>query len=128
MSTTENKYATELDPLPSWNKGTSKQRKLNFVGDVVKLENINYIPPEDRIAVMDNDGTLWAEKPTYFQGFFLLDRLKQLSKSNPELKHDPLIEQILQTNFSNLQLSKKDTFSLVMLTHANITQPEFNNL
>jgi hypothetical protein len=80
LSTTENKYATELDPLPSWNKGTSKQRKLNFVGDVVKLENINYIPPEDRIAVMDNDGTLWAEKPTYFQGFFLLDRLKQLSK------------------------------------------------
>ena len=78
--------------------------------------------------MFDNDGTLWAEKPTYFQGFFVLDRLEELSKSNPELKRDPLLKQLLEKNFENMHLSIKDIESLVLLTHSNITQPEFNKM
>jgi haloacid dehalogenase-like hydrolase len=67
-------------------------------------------------------------KPTYFQGFFVLDRLEELSKSNPEIKQNPKFKQLLEKNFTNLQLSKKDIMSLVLLTHSNITQTEFNKM
>jgi hypothetical protein len=81
-----------------------------------------------RIAVFDNDGTMWSEKPIYFQGFFILDRLEELSKSNPEIKQNPQIEQLLEKNFTNIQLSEKDVMSLALLTESNMTQPEFNNM
>ncbi len=127
LSIAENRNATTVDPLPSWNQGNVKARILNFVKNVTNSENTNYITPEDRIAVFDNDGTLWAEKPTYFQGFFVLDRLEELSKSNPEISRNPQLQQLLNKNFTNLQLlSKKDIMSMVMLTHSNITQHEFN--
>ena len=127
LSMAENRNATTVDPLPSWNQGIVKARILNFVKNVTNSENTNYITSEDRIAVFDNDGTLWAEKPTYFQGFFVLDRLEELSKSNPEISRNPQLQQLLNKNFTNLQqLSKKDIMSLVMLTHSNITQHEFN--
>lgn len=129
LSIAENRNATAVDPLPSWNQGNVKARILNFVKNVTNSENTNYITPEDRIAVFDNDGTLWAEKPTYFQGFFVLDRLEELSKSNPEISRNPQLQQLLNKAFTNLQLlSKKDIMSLVMLTHSNITQHEFNKL
>jgi hypothetical protein len=128
LSIAENRNATTVDPLPSWNQGIVKARILNFVKNVTNSENANYITPEDRIAVFDNDGTLWAEKPTYFQGFFVLDRLEELSKSNPEISRNPQLQQLLNKNFTNLQLSKKDIMSLVLLTHSNITQHEFNKM
>ena len=129
MSIAENRNATTVDPLPSWNQGIVKARILNFVKNVTNSENTNYIIPEDRIAVFDNDGTLWAEKPTYFQGFFVLDRLEELSKSNPEISRNPQLQQLLNKDFTNLQqLSKKDIMSLVMLTHSNIAQHEFNRM
>jgi haloacid dehalogenase-like hydrolase len=118
-----------IDPLSSWKDGETKQRIIEFVNNVTNPENTNYyIFPEDRIAVFDNDGTMWSEKPIPFQAFFLLDRLEELSKSNPEIKQNPEIEQLLGKNFTNLQLSEKDVMSLALLTHSNITQPEFNNL
>lgn len=129
LSIAENRNATAVDPLPSWNQGNVKARILNFVKNVTNSENTNYITPEDRIAVFDNDGTLWAEKPTYFQGFFVLDRLEELSKSNPEISRNPQLQQLLNKDFTKLQqLSKKDIMSLVMLTHSNITQHEFNKM
>src|SRR5829696_7582538 len=63
------------------------------------------------------------------KGFFVLDRLEELSKSNPEISRNPQLQQLLNKNFTNLQqLSKKDIMSLVMLTHSNITQHEFNKM
>jgi haloacid dehalogenase-like hydrolase len=117
-----------VDPLPSWNHDIVKERIVDFVKNVTNYENTNYIQPEDRIAVFDNDGTMWAEKPTYFQGFFALDRLEELSKSNPEIKQNPKLVQLLEKNFTNLKLSKKEIMSLVLLTHSNITQSEFNKM
>lgn len=125
-----NASTTVVDPLPSWNQGIVKARILNFVKNVTNSESTNYIIPEDRIAVFDNDGTLWSEKPTYFQGFFVLDRLEELSKSNPEIiSRNPKVQQLLlNKNLTDLQLSIKDVLSLVLLTHSNITQHEFNKM
>ena len=118
--------ATQI--LPSWNQGTVKERIVNFVNNVTNPESPNYVPPEDRIAVFDNDGTTWSEKPTYFQAFFLLDRLEQVSNSNPQIKQNPQIQQLLDKNFTNLQLNEKDVMSLALLTHSNMTQPAFNKM
>lgn len=84
--------------LPSWNQSIVKERIVNFVKNVTTdPESSNYISPEDRIAVFDNDGTMWSEKPIPFQGFFILDRLEELSKSNPaEIKQNPQIKQLLE--------------------------------
>ena len=128
LSISEKNYSTTIDRLPSWNQGMVKERILNFLRDVINLENPKYIPPEDRIAVMDDDWTLWAEKPTYFQGLFVLDRLEELSKANPWLERDPLIKQFLNKDFANLNSSKEDIMSLVLLTHSNIKQLEFNKM
>jgi hypothetical protein len=128
-STTTNRTQPNVDPLPSWNDSVIKQRIIEFVNNVTNSENTNYyISSEDRIAVFDNDGTMWSEKPVPFQAFFILDRLEELSKSNPEIKQNPQIEQLLEKNFTNLQLSEEDVMSLALLTHSNITEPEFNNM
>ena len=129
-SPTTNRTQAGGDPLPSWNDGVIKQRIIEYVNNVTNPENTNYyIFPEDRVAVFDNDGTMWSEKPIPFQAFFILDRLEELSKSNPaEIKQNPQIKQLLEKNFTNLQLSEKDVMSLALLTESNITQPEFNNM
>ncbi|HXT83746.1 MAG TPA: HAD family hydrolase [Verrucomicrobiae bacterium] len=114
--------------LPSWNYGTAKERIINFVNNVTDPESPNYVLPEDRIAVFDNDGTLWSEKPIPFQGFFLIDRLQEISLSNPNIKQNPQIQQLLEKNFTNLKLSEKVVVYLALLTHSNITQPEFNKM
>ncbi len=62
------------DPLPSWNDGPLKSNIVEFVTDVTRQDSDNYVKPPERIAVFDNDGTLWAEKPVYFQIYFILDR------------------------------------------------------
>src|SRR5262245_5758577 len=71
-------------PLSSWNDGAAKARIVAFVNDVTKPGSPHFIKPEDRIAVFDNDGTLWAEKPVYFQFIFAMDRVKDLAPQHPE--------------------------------------------
>src|SRR5438309_10954239 len=74
------------DPLPSWNDGKAKQSITEFVTKVTKEGSSDFVPPEQRIATFDNDGTLWCEQPMYFQLFFALDRVKALAPQNPEWK------------------------------------------
>jgi phosphoglycolate phosphatase-like HAD superfamily hydrolase len=129
-STTQANF-TSGQVLASWND-TLKEKIINFVKNVTEAGSPNYVPPEERIAVFDNDGTLWAEKPTYFQGFFILDRLQELAKTNPEIQQEaqknPEIKKLLENNFTDLNLSEKDIMYLAMTTEANITQPAFNIL
>jgi hypothetical protein len=130
-SNTSNPYSltsTNDSVLASWNTGTVKETIVNFVKNVTNPESPNYVPPEDRIAVFDNDGTMWSEKPIPFQGFFLLDRLEGISMSNPEIKQNPQIQELLKKNFTNLQLGEKDVMSLALITHSNISETEFNNM
>jgi hypothetical protein len=76
-------YAQGQAPLPSWNEGSAKQGLLNFVREVTTAGDPHFVKPEDRIAVFDNDGTLWSEQPFYFQFAFVLDRMKAMAPRHP---------------------------------------------
>jgi hypothetical protein len=120
-----------LPLLPSWNEGDTKQTIINFVKNVTNPEKSDYyIPPDKRIAVFDNDGTLWSEKPIPFEGYFALDRLENLSIANPNLKQISPYKEFLQKNITALkqELTEKDVMDLITITHSNISQGEFNNI
>jgi len=74
------------DPLPSWNDGLSKETIVAFVAAVTEKGGTDYVPPAERIAVFDNDGTLWSEQPAYFQLLFAIDRIKAMAPQHPEWK------------------------------------------
>src|SRR5882757_6431743 len=74
------------DPLPSWNDTATKKAIVTFVERVTKQGSPDLVPPAERIATFDNDGTLWAEQPMYFQLAFALDRVKALAPLHPEWK------------------------------------------
>src|SRR5579862_1315685 len=78
--------AAALDPLPSWNDGKAKQSITAFVAKVTKEGSPDFVPVDQRIATFDNDGTLWAEQPMYFQFLFALDRVKAMAPQHPEWK------------------------------------------
>jgi hypothetical protein len=71
------------DPLPSWREGDSKAAIIDFVEATTDPDSPDYVPPEDRIATFDNDGTLWSEQPLYFQFFFVLERARELAAADP---------------------------------------------
>ena len=78
--------ALGADPLPSWNEGPSKQSIMSFVAAVTKEGSAEFVPPAERVATFDNDGTLWAEQPMYFQFLFAIDRVKSMAPAHPEWK------------------------------------------
>ena len=80
-----------IDTLPSWNDGPAKDSIIQFVESAVDLEGPNFIHPNDRIAVFDNDGTLWSEMPIYFQLAFAIDQLQELAGEHPEWDDDPIL-------------------------------------
>jgi phosphoglycolate phosphatase-like HAD superfamily hydrolase len=129
-SATTNTTHTMTDPLPSWKDGATKQRISGFVQNVTDIDNIKYyIPPEDRIAVFDNDGTLWSEKPLYFQLYFAIDRVDDLVANKPELKDKSPFKEILEKNLTALKgMDEIDVMNLVLTTHSNISQTEFDSL
>jgi hypothetical protein len=77
------------DPLPSWNEGSSKKGIMEFVSAVTDSDSDHYVMPAERIAVFDNDGTLWAEKPVYFQLLFIFDRIRAMAPDHPEWQTTP---------------------------------------
>ena len=117
--------------LNSWNDGSAKERIINFVKNITNTNSSYYISPENRIAVFDNDGTLWSEKPTYFQIFFALDRLKNMYfnlDSNLKIQSKN-VQEVLDNNFTDLsKLTEKDAAEILLLTHSNISQTEFNEV
>ena len=88
--------AQTADPLPSWNDGNAKLSIIAFVAKVTKEGSPDYVPPAERIATFDNDGTLWAEMPMYFQLIFALDRVKALAPQHPEWKDNEPFASLLK--------------------------------
>ena len=78
--------SAQTDPLPSWNDGAVKKSIVDFVARVTTQGGADFVPPEQRIATFDNDGTLWTEQPFYFQASFALDRVKAMAPQHPEWK------------------------------------------
>jgi len=116
----------EGKPLPSWNDGTGRQSILAFVTAVNAEGAGTYIKPSERIAVFDNDGTLWAEQPMYFQAFFIFDRIKQLAPQHPEWKEQEPFASVLKGDVqSALAGGERALIEMAMATHAGMTTDEF---
>jgi phosphoglycolate phosphatase-like HAD superfamily hydrolase len=117
------------DPLPSWNNGKTKQSILAFVKTVTTPGSSGFVPPAERIAAFDNDGTLWAEKPMYFQLFFALDRIKELAPKHPEWKSKEPFASLLKGDVkAALAGGEKAVVEIVMATHAGMTTAEFEKI
>ncbi len=120
-------FATEnADPLPSWNNGSVKQNIINFVQDVTNKSSKDYVQPADRIATIDDDGTLWLEQPIYTQVIFMFDRVKQLAALHPELKQQEPYKSILDGNINNL--TDKDLEKLFELTSSGMSVADYHNI
>ena len=118
--------AKAQDPLPSWNDGPNKQAIADFVGRVTREGSPGFVAPADRIAVFDNDGTLWSEQPIYFQFAFALDRVKALAPRHPEWKTTQPFKAVLDGNLEALAASgQKGLGELVMATHTGMTTDAF---
>jgi len=117
------------NPLPSWNEGKSKKAVINFVESVTSEANPNFVPPMDRIAVFDNDGTLWSEKPFYFQMIFALERVKALAGLHPEWKETQPFKAILEDDMQGfLSKGMKAILDVLYATHGNTTSDEFEQI
>jgi phosphoglycolate phosphatase-like HAD superfamily hydrolase len=117
------------DALPSWNEGPAKQAILQFVTDVSTAGTAKFVPPAERIAVFDNDGTLWSEQPLYFQLAFALDRVKALSPQHPEWKVEEPFASLLKADVKGaLAGGEPAIFRIVMATHAGLTTEEFDKV
>jgi hypothetical protein len=114
------------DPLPSWNNGASKQQIEDFVKKVTTTGSADFVPPEKRIAVFDNDGTLWSEQPIYFEFFFVLDQVKAQAPQHPEWKTTEPFKSALAGDMKGLAASgEKGAAELMAATHAGMTSEEF---
>ena len=119
----------QTDPLPSWNPSFAKQAILEFVDAVTREGSEEFVPLAERIAVFDNDGTLWGEQPSYVQFAFALDRVKALAPTHPEWKTKAPFSAVLAGNQKAIAASgEKGMVELVMATHAGITTEEFAKL
>ncbi|MET0027267.1 MAG: HAD family hydrolase [Candidatus Thiodiazotropha sp.] len=118
--------ALAADPLPSWNEGKTKATIIKFVEAVTTDGSKSFIPATDRIAVFDNDGTLWSEKPAYFQLFFAMDRVKAEAPKHPEWKNEQPFKAVLEGDMEALAAAGEEgLLKLVMATHGNTTTDEF---
>jgi phosphoserine phosphatase len=118
--------ARAADPLASWNEGAPKQAILKFVGEATLEGGPGFVPVSERIAVFDNDGTLWAEHPMYVQLAFALDRVKALAPAHPEWKRQAPFSAVLAGDLKALAASgEKGVLELVTATHAGMTTDQF---
>jgi len=116
----------QTDHLPTWNEGRSKRSILHFVEAVTSTDGAEFVPPLDRIAVFDNDGTLWSEKPLYFQLIFALDRVKVLAAQHPEWQEQQPFKAVLEDDIDGLvAMGMKAIIEILFATHGGITSDEF---
>jgi len=114
------------DPLPSWNAGAAKAAIVAFVDKVTLQGGADFVPPAERIAVFDNDGTLWAEQPVYFQLAFAIDRIKAMAPQHPEWATKQPYAAVLAGDLAALKASGEHGLLQIMaVTHAGMTTDAF---
>lgn len=115
--------------LPSWREGTAKSAILDFVSRVTKVGGADYVPPPDRVAVFDNDGTLWCEQPLQVQVFFAQARLRQLAERDPSMRERQPFKAFLEQDLKAIHaLGKQGVFEVAFSTHAGMTEEEFERI
>ena len=113
-------------PLPSWNEGAAKQAIVDFVRATTERSGSNYVPPEERIATFDQDGTLWVEQPIYTQVIYCLDRVPAVVAKKPELKNVEPFKTVLSGNREAIaRLSLRDLEKILVATLTGMTTEEF---
>jgi heat shock protein HslJ/phosphoglycolate phosphatase-like HAD superfamily hydrolase len=117
-----------MDPLPSWNETSAKQAVLSFVEKVTTEGNKDFVAESERIAVFDNDGTLWTEAPIPFQAAFAFDEIKRRAPQEPDLAKDPMVQAALAGDIGKLLEGKHHDglLHILGLTHAGMTTDEFD--
>jgi hypothetical protein len=117
------------DPLPSWNDTATRQAIVKFVTDVTTEGAASFVPPAERIAVFDNDGTLWSEQPMYVQLAFILDRVKALAPDHPEWKTKQPFKGVLEGDMAAVAAAgERGLLEMAMATHAGMTTEEFETI
>jgi phosphoglycolate phosphatase-like HAD superfamily hydrolase len=114
------------DSLPSWNDGASKKAIVDFVTRTTAAGSADFVPAAERIAVFDNDGTLWAEHPMYFQLAFALDRIKALAPQHPEWKTAQPFKGVLENDLKSvLEGGPRALMQVIAASHVGNTTEEF---
>jgi len=118
-----------IETLPSWCDAWVKNAIAEFVARVSREDSPEFVPPAERVAVFDNDGTLWSEQPFYFQGLFVFERVRALAEKHPEWKNTQPFQATLERDWNALAgFGEKGLLELVMATHAGMTASEFVSL
>jgi hypothetical protein len=126
LSVSASAQTASSGPLPSWNEGSAKQAILEFVRDTTDRASPKFVPPEERIATFDQDGTLWVEQPIYSQMLYCLDRVPVLAAQEPALKEVEPFKTVLSGNQEAIaRLSMRDLQKIAIATLAGITTDEF---
>lgn len=118
--------SSDGDALPSWNEGPSKQAIVAFVEKVTESGSKDFVPENQRIATFDNDGTLWAEQPVYFQLLYAIDQVKKMAPDHPEWKTQEPFASVIKGDMKKVIASGKEgLMEIIAATHANMTAEEF---
>jgi hypothetical protein len=119
----------QTNALPSWNDGASKSAIVTFVARVTQQGGPDFVPVTERIAVFDNDGTLWSEHPMYVQLAFALDRVKAMAPMHPEWKDKQPFKAALEGDMKTLaEAGERSLAEIIMTTHAGMTTVEFTKI
>ena len=119
----------QADPLPAWNDGKAKQSIVSFVAKVTAQGSPDFVPAPERIATFDNDGTLWAEQPLYFQVFFVFDRVKALAPKHPEWRTTEPFASVLKGDLKGaLSGGEKAILEMLMATSTGMTTAEYESM
>jgi hypothetical protein len=119
--------AASAQTLPSWNEGDAKSRIVAFVQAVTDQKSKDYVPRAERIAVFDNDGTLWSEQPLYFQFVFMLDQMKAAAPKHPEWKDNPAFQALAKQDHEALaKLGHKPVLELIGQANSGMTVGEYD--
>ncbi|MEA3335172.1 MAG: HAD family hydrolase [Chloroflexota bacterium] len=112
--------------LASWNDGPAKQAIIDFVAAVTAENGEHYVAPDDRLACFDNDGTLWSERPAYFQLLFAIDRVRDMAPDHPEWATTQPFQAVLEEDLEMLaELGESAMVDIVAATHVGMTTEEF---
>jgi hypothetical protein len=115
--------------LPSWKEGASRESIIDFVDAVTTSGSKDFVPEAERVAVFDNDGTLWAEQPLYFQALFAMDRIRALAPDHPEWRtQEPYAAVLRGDTKAALAGGEHALLELVMATHAGMTTDAFEQI
>ncbi len=118
--------ASTADPLPSWNDTATKKNIIQYVEQATNPDSKQFIPVTERIATFDNDGTLWGEKPVYFQLYYAIDQIKANADKHPEWKTKEPFASVLKGDMEGVKKSGvKGILELVNATHSGMNTEEF---